>query len=136
MKVRQIMSQHPVTAAPETTIDEVLSMLASHPVRHLPILEGEILVGMVNDRDLCRLSLTPLWEAGAINAMNDRLSAPIANVMTPEVLAVDPESDISDAAAIMAEMRLGALPVVDQLTGRFCGLLSYDDLLRAFSHHA
>lgn len=50
--VQEIMSEHPVTATPDTTIDECMKLMTSRFIRHLPVFEGEKLVGLVSIGDV------------------------------------------------------------------------------------
>jgi acetoin utilization protein AcuB len=99
-------------------------------IRHLLVTEGERLVGIVTDRDI-RLNLPSpatslsVWE---INYLLTKLT--VGDVMTKAVITVEPERPIEEAARLMLERRIGALPVVSE--GGLVGILTETDLLRAF----
>jgi CBS domain-containing protein len=52
MRVRDIMTSNPVTVAPEDTVDDCMKIMTHHHIRHLPVLEGPELVGIVSIGDL------------------------------------------------------------------------------------
>jgi acetoin utilization protein AcuB len=100
-------------------------------IRHLVVTSdsGELL-GIVTDRDI-RLNLPSqatslsVWE---MNYLLTRLT--VATVMTSSVITVGPDREARDAAQLMLDHRIGALPVVDG--GRPIGIVTETDLLRAF----
>lgn len=53
--VGEIMTRRPITVTPEMTIQETLNLMAEHKLRHLPVVEGEKLVGLINLRDIIDL---------------------------------------------------------------------------------
>ncbi len=114
------MTREVVTVSPGTTIAEALEEIRTHNIRHLPVLDGTRLVGIVTDRDL-RLVLGP--DAASTES-------PVAEIMTSGPVVVDPDTPIESAAALLAEHRIGCLPVVED--GETVGILTESDLLRAF----
>ena len=111
--VAEIMSKPVVMATPDTTVGEARRMLREAWIRHLPVLDGELLVGIVSERDLDR-------------AAGDAL--PLAEIMTRLVFVLSPATPIRRAARILAERRMGALPVLD---GRkLAGMVSVVDVMR------
>ncbi|HEY3065008.1 MAG TPA: CBS domain-containing protein [Methylomirabilota bacterium] len=115
MMVRDVMTHSLVVIDPETPCHEARRMMDEHRIRHLPVVAGGQLVGMVSDRD-ARSAAT---ESGAI----------AGRIMTPNPVTVTPEARIEHAARMMLDARFGALPVVD---GTLVGIVTYTDLLRAF----
>ena len=132
MRVREWMSLLPTTVGPETSVSEARELMRRKVIRHLLVTEGERLVGIITDRDI-RLNLPSpatslsVWE---INYLLTKLT--VGEVMTKAVITVDPERPIEDAARLILEHRIGALPVVED--ARLVGILTETDLLRAFVH--
>jgi acetoin utilization protein AcuB len=93
-------------------------------------MEHGQLVGIVTDRDI-RLNLPSqatslsVWE---VNYLLARLTA--GKIMARTLVTVGPERDARDAALMMLEHRIGALPVVDM--GALVGIVTETDILRAF----
>lgn len=129
MEVREIMTSNPLTARLGTTVFDAIRTLESEQIRHLPIVEGGELVGIVSDRDLLRFSHAALLEDP--DAARTRLQVAVSTVMTSDPSCVAPDDDIDDAIDLMLENRIGALPVVDEAEGRLVGILSYVDVMRA-----
>lgn len=130
MQVKDWMSPSPVTVPPETSVSEARELMQRRRIRHLLVTEDEELVGIITDRDI-RLTLPSpatslsVWE---LNYLLAKLT--VGEVMTRRVITVGPDRPIEDAARLMLEHRIGALPVLEE--GRLVGILTETDLLRAF----
>ena len=130
MKVRDLMTATPITTGPDTGVLEARQIMLSKRIRHLLVTDGPKLVGIVTDRDI-RLNLPSpatslsVWE---VNYLLARLT--VASVMTKALVMVSPERDPRDAAVLMLDHKIGALPVVDG--ERLVGIITETDLLRAF----
>ncbi len=132
MRVKEWMSPSPTTAVPTTSVSEAREVMRRKVIRHLLVTEKERLVGIITDRDI-RLNLPSpatslsVWE---INYLLSKLT--VGDAMTKAVITVEPERAIEEAACLMLDHRIGALPVVND--GRLVGILTETDLLRAFVH--
>jgi acetoin utilization protein AcuB len=109
---------------------EARQRMVEERIRHLVVVEDGRVAGIVTDRDI-RLNLPSpatslsVWE---INFLLARLT--VGNVMTSTVLVVEPDRPIAEAARIMIDHKIGALPVLDG--EHLLGILTETDLLRAF----
>ncbi|MDR3682991.1 MAG: CBS and ACT domain-containing protein [Geothrix sp.] len=122
MLVNEIM-RRPVTVIQATTpIGEAFQQLQTHGFRHLPVVEGGRLVGVVTDRDL-RLATSSLSPAPR------SAGEPVSRVMSSPVLTADPLDPVEDAARIMRDRKIGCLPVLDG--SDLVGILTGMDLLDA-----
>jgi CBS domain-containing protein len=136
MLVRDIMTAKPITVDPETPMLEARQRMLGERIRHLVVLDDARVVGIVTDRDI-RLNLPSpatslsVWE---INYLLARVT--VGGVMTTSVIVVDPDRSIAEAARIMMEHKIGALPVVED--GRLVGIVTESDFVRimAGSSHA
>jgi acetoin utilization protein AcuB len=101
-------------------------------IRHLPVVDREGgLVGIVTDRDLRQVLFDPVMQARASQLVDALKTVTVGDVMTWAVLTVQPETPLRDAARLMHERKVGALPVVTG--GRVAGILSETDVLKAFA---
>ena len=121
------MTPDPISIAPDAPLGEALRLTRAHHVRHLPVVSGGELVGIVSDRDL-RLALPSSLEGGDDAAGE---STRVAEVMTRGVITVGPGDTLEDAAGRMRRHRVGALPVVDA-AGALLGIIAETDLIHAF----
>ena len=120
MLVRDIMQSRVITATPQTGVPEALGVLRTRGVRHLVIVDGDTLVGIVSDRDL--------KQAGALD---ERLGQwTIGEIMTRSVITIEPSAPVEDAAQLMLTEKISALPVTR--TGRLVGIVTETDIVRLF----
>lgn len=134
MLVRAVMTGAPITVPPDIPIFGARHLMDTARIRHLLVTLGGDLLGIVTDRDI-RLNMPSqatslsVWE---LNYLLAKLA--VSEVMTRSVVTIGPERDARDAAQVMLERKIGALPVVDR--GRLVGIVTETDLLRAFVKNA
>lgn len=133
MIARELMTPDPLTVTPETSIAEVWELMREADVRHVPVVQGEALVGMVSDRDLGRVDIARLLTVEGAGALRDELAMPIVGLMSSAVLAVGPETEIGEVIDLLIEHKIGAVPVVREETREVLGIISYVDVLRGLS---
>ena len=131
MRVQDIMTISCITAPPQMPVLEARQMMLEKRIRHLLVTEGTKLVGIVTDRDI-RLNLPSpatslsVWE---INYLLARMT--VSNVMSKNVVSISPSQDAREAAQLMLDRKIGALPVVSD-GQQLVGIITETDLLRAF----
>ena len=124
--VRRSMREPEVTIGADASVREAAALMRERGIRHLPVLDArERLVGIVTDRDLRQVLLD-----FALGRVADDTDLRVREVMTWGVVTVTPSTDLREAARVMREQRLGALPVVDA-GARVVGILTERDLLDA-----
>jgi len=128
---RDIMTPNPVTVREEATVAEAADILRDLAIRHLPVVRGGALVGIVSDRDLAVLDSWASGEPDDLEALRARRAIPVVRVMSADVVSVDPETTVGEIVAAMIEAKIGAVPVVDPATEEVVGIVSYVDVLRA-----
>jgi len=118
MKVRDIMTSPAIRIHPEESVEVAARALASHNIGMLPVCgtDGK-LCGVVTDRDL-------VTRCVAGGRLPDRTK--IREVMTGQVMSVDPNIELGVAAHLMGRQQIRRLPVVEN--GKLCGMLSLGDL--------
>lgn len=105
-------------------------LMKHHPIHHLPVLEGEVLRGLIAQRDLYRSMLSVLYyeEERELHSFLDQFTD-IASIMTAEPLTLGPDDTLGQALALMLERKIGCVPVVDE-QNRLLGIVTDSDLLR------
>ena len=131
MTARELMTENPATVTPQTTIAEAWDLMRELDVRHLPVVDGGAMVGMVSDRDLGNFGAARLLSEEGADALRRRLTVPIIQVMSTDVVAAEPDTETSELIAMLLEHRVGALPVILPGTRQIVGIVSYIDVLRA-----
>lgn len=130
MRVRDIMTIRCITAPATMPVLEARQLMLEKRIRHLLVTDGPKLLGIVTDRDI-RLNLPSpatslsVWE---INYLLARMT--LSSVMTQNVVVVESGREATEAAQVMLDHKIGALPVVDR--GHLVGIITETDLLRAF----
>ncbi|MFT3924162.1 MAG: CBS domain-containing protein [Myxococcales bacterium] len=129
--VSQIMTRNVVSVFEEDNLHKVAQNLEHFRFRHLPVVDGTRLVGILSQRDLLRNAVGGPERSPALKALEGRLLEQtfVRDVMRVEVSTIAPEDSIAEAARRMLELKVGALPVVTA-RGELVGIVSQDDILR------
>ncbi len=130
MKIKDWITKEVTTVAPEASVKEAFYIMKSLGIRHLPVVKKEKLVGIVTDRDLRRPKISDVFKSwNELYRINDEIQ--VEDVMISPVLTVEADATIKEAAKVMAENRIGALPVTNR-PGKLVGIITESDILRAF----
>lgn len=123
LPIDRIMTSDPATVRPQDTAAEARRLLESNAINHLPVVEGQRLVGIVSSSDLLKLYL-----------LDDKLpifaSTTVAQIMETKVIVVDRKATIRDAAEKLSMGSFHALPVVDRKR-HLLGIVTSSDLIGA-----
>jgi acetoin utilization protein AcuB len=130
MFVGERMSRPVITVTPEMPINDVLAMFRKEHIRRAPVVKNGKLVGIVSERDLLNASpssVTTLsvWE---LNYLISKVT--VKDVMTKKVVSVDQDTPIEEAARIMADKKLGGVPVMNGSS--LVGIITETDLFKIF----
>jgi acetoin utilization protein AcuB len=131
MIVERRMRKSPVWVDEEDSMKKAIDLFKEKGIRHLPVLrKGEKLVGIVSDRDIKAASPSPATslEIREIYYLLDRIK--IKQIMTKKPYTVSLGTPVDEAALIMREKKIGALPVVQD--GKLVGIITETDILDAF----
>ena len=131
MRVRELMNRNLLTIAESSSCDEAVKRMHRARVRHLPVLNDDgALVGVVTDRDLRHYLFRPHVRKDISATSIERLlkAVTVDEIMSAPVLTVDAADEVTDAARMMLEDKVGSLPVTEG--GRLVGIITETDLLR------
>ena len=131
LKVDQIMSKKVVSISADDTLDVVREIMELAHVRHLPVVRRGALVGVVSQRDLLSASLSTVMGLPAEEQIRFLKGVKIAEVMSAPPLSISGEQTVQQAARLMAEHKIGCLPVVDGTT--LVGIVTETDVLGFFA---
>ncbi|MEX0806936.1 MAG: CBS domain-containing protein [Candidatus Binatia bacterium] len=126
--VREIMIASPVTLKPDDSLKLASDLISLGRIRHIPVVENGKLLGIISQRDLLGRAADRI-----LNLKENRKSALLKTVMIKEimqrrVITVELETSIQEAAHLMAEGKIGCLPVLND--GNLVGLVTTTDMLR------
>lgn len=132
MLVRERMTSPAVTVTPETPFQDALKLMRDKKFRRLPVVDatGKV-VGIVSERDMLHASPSPatslsVWE---VNYLLWKLK--VSDIMTHNVVTINQDVPVEDAANIMVSRKIGGLPVVDD-KGVITGVITETDIFKAF----
>jgi CBS domain-containing membrane protein len=126
--VREIMTGSPVTLKPEDTLDLANNVISLGRIRHIPVVEDGRLVGLLSERDLMGAATTEIFGLKQKRKSALLKTVLIKDVMKKRVITVKPDTPIKDAAQLMADKKVGCVPVVS--AGALVGLVTTIDILR------
>jgi CBS domain-containing membrane protein len=129
MKVADIMSTEVITLIEDETLAHARRCMDRGRIRHLPVVHGRRLVGLVTHRDLLAASFSIFAEVEPAEQRRVFVTVPVAEAMHRDVVTVGPEDSVADAARILLDNKYGCLPVVDE-GGRLVGIVTEADFLR------
>jgi acetoin utilization protein AcuB len=116
LPVRDVMATDLVTVRPHETARHAYRLMRDHRFRHLPVVEDGRLVGILSDRDLRPVLLSPALAR-----------ARVRELMNEDLTTVGPDAPVEEAASLLVVKKIGCLPVVAH--GRLMGIVTETDLL-------
>lgn len=126
--VREVMMSNPVTLKPGDTLDLANDIISLGRIRHIPVVEDGQLVGLLSERDLIGAAATKIFGLKQKRKSALLKTVLIKDVMKKKVMVTKPDTSIKDAAHLMADKRIGCVPVIE--SGALVGLLTTTDILR------
>jgi CBS domain-containing protein len=116
------------SVVPETTVADLYRLFAADHFESYPVVRGDVLVGVASKLDALKVfalsqhNMLPQYGAGMATTVDE--------IMTGDVIAVDPDTKLQRVLELMVKHRLKSLPVVDQRRN-LVGIIARDDLMRA-----
>jgi len=134
-RVTDIMTKNPITVIDDTNLQEACKILDNNTFRHLPVVDrqGHIL-GILSDRDIRSIAVTLELLNSAYEVESDKHQTVVVNeVMTMSPQLIQEDTTVLEAAQIIINEKVGALPVVNTLEEKtLVGILSYVDILKFY----
>ena len=126
--MRELMQTEVVTLEACDSLDLADDIMRLGRIRHIPVVSGGVLVGILSQRDLFRAAISSVLQLRPSAEREWLAKIPVREVMTTHVFTVEPDSPVRPAVALMLDKRVGCLPVVKK--GKLVGLLSESDCMR------
>jgi acetoin utilization protein AcuB len=130
MTVAEIMTTKVICASMDDTLDGIRKVLQMNHCHHIPIVEGNRLVGIVSDRDVLK-DLSPEADMeGADNHALNTLKKKAHQIMSRKVITISPEDSVEEAAVAMLEKKFSCMPVLER-SGAVIGIVTKTDILKS-----
>ncbi|HTY89687.1 MAG TPA: CBS domain-containing protein [Methanocella sp.] len=150
MKVEEVMTRDVITCKPSDPIESVVKLMSEKDISGLPVIEGNMVVGVVTEADIMRLLVVPepfrsVWMPSPLEVLieipvkeilqlrhlqqsvKDVGEQNVGTIMQKDVLSVAPDDDIEDAAAEMVKHKVNRLVVLK--SGKLVGIITRDDII-------
>jgi acetoin utilization protein AcuB len=130
MMIDRRMHRAVVTIQKGATVDHAQTLMAQRGIRHLPVLDGDDLVGILTDRDVRGVMVRQRVGVASAGAGRAYFLVPgvlVEEAMTPDPVTIRSGADLDEAARLLISRKIGCLPVVDH--GRLVGIITETDLL-------
>ncbi|NIS63292.1 MAG: CBS domain-containing protein [Proteobacteria bacterium] len=128
MRVRDIMTENPLTVDSETSIFDAKKIMKENNIRRLPVVDKGKLVGMVTERMILEASPSPATSL-SIHELHYLISKmKVKEIMVKNPITISPDTTFEEALLLGQEKRIGAFPVVDK--EKLVGITTESDLVR------
>ncbi|MGS3140136.1 CBS domain-containing protein [Aeromonas sanarellii] len=128
MLIKEIMTTRVATVSMDDRLSVIKEIFEQAHFRHLMVVEDEVLVGVISDRDLLR-AISPYLDTDAeMNRDTETLNRRAHQIMSRHPITISPELSLQDAAGIMLQQHVSCLPVLEN--GALVGIVSWKDLLK------
>ncbi|MBI6742571.1 MULTISPECIES: CBS domain-containing protein [Pseudomonas] len=119
LKLKDLQNQQVHTIGPDQMVLEALKLMAEKNIGALPVVEGNVVVGVISERDYARK---------VVLKGRSSVGTPVRDIMSSKVITVDSQRSVEACMGIMTDSHLRHLPVVED--GQLLGLLSIGDLVK------
>ena len=120
MQVKEVMSEEVHTVSPDFTVKKAAESMSKQKIGSLIVISEQKLEGIVTERDIT---------SKIVSAGKDANKTKVKEIMTKELIFIEPDSDIDDAAKMMVDNKIKKLPVVYQ--NRLIGIITAMDIVNA-----
>tara|TARA_R110002096_G_scaffold432550_2_gene649579 strand:- start:2318 stop:2737 length:420 start_codon:yes stop_codon:yes gene_type:complete len=129
--ISAIMTKNIIALTREDDLERAEMLFNRHKIKHIPVVSGEAIIGMLSYTDLMRISFAETHDE-EINSVESVVynMFTIEQVMVKNVVTVTSETTIKEVAKILADREFHALPIVDD--GALMGIVTTTDLLNYF----
>lgn len=128
-KVADIMTREVASLDENDSLSNLAEAMRVMRFRHMPVTDGDRLIGLVTERDLLRASTSSLWphRQEQDRELGERFR--VRDIMVRDVMTVSPDADLAEAGQLLLRERIGCLPVVDE-KNVLLGIITSSDYIR------
>ncbi len=127
MLVRKKMKTDLATITKDERMTTAKKILKEKKIRHLPVVDGKKLIGLVTNMDIRKAEASPATslEIRELHYLLDKIT--VGEIMTRNVITISPDISIEEATTLMHDNKIGCLPVVED--GALIGMLTEEDVM-------
>jgi CBS domain-containing protein len=133
--IGDIMTTNVIFLNEDDNLTRIAQGMGRYNLRHLPVVAGDQLVGIVSHRDVLRVAVSSLEAEtldGKVKQQTFDEKTLVRDIMTSDPVTVRPDTPLWDAARIIVTNKFGCLPVVDD-NGKLIGIVTEHDLLKTIA---
>ncbi len=131
-QVKEYMSSNVVTASPDMSVGEATRTMIQKGFRRIPIVKENVLLAIITASDIMRyLGSGDIFQKLMTGNVANAFEVPIKSMIVRDIVWTSSNVDIGEAASIMLDKKVGALPVIDN--GELCGIITERDIVRALA---
>ncbi len=120
-----------VVAAAHNTFSEVLGFFATHKIQHMPVVENNLLIGIVSINDMLHAVEKALKQSAPVSHESLNTQFPLVSLMTANPVSVNPNTPVHEAIRLLQDGKFQCLPVTEN--GEVRGIITNKDFVRIFS---
>ena len=127
MLVRKKMKKDLITITKDERMTTAKKILKEKNIRHLPVVDGKRLIGLVSNMDIRKAEASPATslEIRELHYLLDKLT--VGEIMTRNVITISPDISVEEATTLLHDNKIGCLPVVED--GNLVGILTENDVM-------
>ncbi|MDD5094918.1 MAG: CBS domain-containing protein [Dehalococcoidia bacterium] len=127
MRVREFMTTNVITVTVKTSIDEARRLMVEQNIRRLPVVDRGKLIGMVSDKGIGQVLFSSLTTHGKGVESSLTATMKVGDLIKRDIVTITPDTTAESALAMAQELKIGALPVVDE--GILVGIVTTNDFV-------
>jgi CBS domain-containing membrane protein len=129
VRIREIMSAPPVTLDRSDTLAFAEELMNVERIRHLPVVDGDVLLGLITHRDVIAASISTLSAPSEEDDLELKRRVQVGAVMHGIVETTTPDAPAEKAAEALLAHQIGCLPVIDE-RHHLIGIVTSTDFVR------
>jgi CBS domain-containing protein len=132
--VQSIMTdENIIVASASNTVSEAIHFFANKHLQHLPVLDGDSLIGIISVNDVVHLTAQMLANGESISKEELNQNYSLKDIMTPNPVWVAPDTSIAEALQILVKGNIQCLPICEG--GKLVGIISSKDLIKHYNNN-
>lgn len=128
MKVKDLMTPHPVSVGPDETLWAVKRIFEKHQFHHVLVVEQGKVLGVLSDRDYLK-TVSPHVASGAVTSRDlETMNRKVHQIMARDVISLGPDDQVMQAVILFNQHKISCLPILNKLNQPL-GILSWRDVM-------